>query len=741
MADWQNFAIQVPGKDLLEPLRNIMETLLVYLEVLKALLDTIKTFLIDFGNPIKALVQALLNLILELLNSLRVSGFFGYFDIPDPRIDPNFDKVYGGTAAFQYRFKQSLYDSRDLNRPQPRQGSTKSGFVIIMVQADRIYALLRHIKQLMRFFGRDFTSPRYEAPANFKALPVGDAGDPILAVASIFTTNIKAVELTWTLPSNTETPDPGFSDLVTKVASEFIPPSFLIERADIAPTRPLDTSSGNETSPVNVSVLQDPATTGIAEYDLTTEFTAQGLPGQRLKVRTGLRDDQGEPIIKFQRYTVISGLDVTNILGQLGKFRYIDTDVELGKTYYYRVRSYSGSLDVIGSGTSSSKVNWKAAKAPGNNPEQSGFSMVWPSTSDTDPVVMGKATAILPVSVPKVPPNFDVIEVLRRIFQSAFTLDFHQSLDPDAQFDQNGDPINDTPPSQIGRASIINVASQLAAFQSFPIVGELASLEASGTNITSPNEITGTPTELPWQNFSVKRQSSRLALSFGQAMLEAGEGVLLDFQNIVQGPFPAGVPDSEFLDSTKPPNVENMVFTLTTVDADGNVDQKGFQRYIDEYTDAICRKNLLAVIRFLLSFSGVGVPPDWISIQPLRDIIPWSGQIIYELLDAIQKLLNAFQGVLDEIKAFIDLIERKINALERFIEFLIQILNFIESLEVGAYILTATGIQGDVGEWANIVDTAGNQPPQNPGSYSAGVALAYVATDVAAFENAFNIIF
>lgn len=741
MADWQSFEIQVPGKDLLEPLRNIMETLLVYLEILKTLLDTIKTFLIDFGNPIKALVTALLNLIIELLNSLRVSGFFGYFDIPDPTTDPNFDRVFGGTAAFNYRFKQSLYDSKDLNRPQPRQGSTKSGFVLIVVQADTVFALLRLIKQLMRFFGRDFSSPRYEAPGNFKALPVGDSGDPILAVTSIFTTNIKAVELSWTLPSNIETPDPGFSDVVTKVANEFIPPSFLIERADIAPTRPLDTSSGDETNPINTAVLKDPSVTGSAEYDLTTEFTAQGSPGQRLKVRTGLRDDQGEPIIKFQRYTTITGLNVTNILGQLGRFRFIDTDVELGKTYYYRVRPYSGPLDVQNSGLSNSFVNWQAADPPGRNPELPGFTMKWPSTSSTDPIIMGKATAILAVAVPKVPPNFDVIEELRRIFQASFTLDFHLPLAADAQFDQNGDPINDTSPSQIGRSSIINIASSLASFQSFPIVGELAAFEAQGLNIQSPNEITGTPKELPWQNSSVKRQSSRLALSIGQAMLEAGENVLNDFRSLMTGPFPAGVPGSEFLDPTKTPNVENMVFFLTQVDADGNVDQKGFQRYVDEYTDAVCRKNLLAIVRFLLSFTGIGAPVDWISIQPLRDIIPWSGQIIYELIDAVQKLLNAFQGVIDEIKAFIDLIERKINALERFIEFLIQILNFIDSLQVGAFILNATGIQGDVGEWANIVDTAGNPPPQNPGGYSAGVALAYVAPNITAFENAFNIIF
>lgn len=741
MADWQSFEIQVPGKDLLEPVRNILETLLVYLEILKTLLDTIKTFLIDFGNPIKALVQALLGLIQELLNSLKVTGFFGYFDIPDPTRDPNFDSVYGGTAAFTDRFKQSLYDSKDLNRPQPRQGSTRSGFVLIVVEAETIFGLLRLVKQLMRFFGRDFSSPRYEAPGNFTALPVGDSGDPILAVTSLFTQEIEAIQLSWTLPSNTETPDPGFSDVVTKVAAEFIPPSFLIERADIAPTRPLNVSSGDSTSPVDLSVMRSPASTGIVEYDYLTEFTVQGSPGQRVKVRAGLKDDQDEPIIKFQRYTTITGVEIESILGQLGRFRYIDTDVEVGKTYYYRVRPYSGPLDVVNQGTDASYINWAQADPPGYNSELPGFTMRWPSTTSSDPIVMGKATAILPVTIPKVIPDFDVIEVLRRIFQTAFSLDFHLQLDPESEFDQNGNPINDTSPIQIGRSSILSIASSLAAFESFPIVGQLAALDAAGQSIVERNPITGEAIELPWQTATVRRQSSRLALSIGQAMLEGGEGVLVDFRGLMIGPFPSGVPSATFLDPAQPPNLQNLVFYLTQVDADGNVDQNGFSRYLEAYSDATVRKNVLAIIRFILNFTGVGAPVDWISIQPLRDIIPWSGQIIYELLDAIQKLLNAFQGVIDEIKAFIDLIVRKIDALERFIEFLIQILNFIDSLQVGAYILNATGIQGDVGEWANIVDTAGNPPPQRPGGYSSGVALAYVAPDIAAFEQAFNLIF
>jgi hypothetical protein len=763
VADWQAIVIQVPGKDFLEPVREVLETLLVYLEILKALLETIKTFLIDFGNPIKALVEALLALIQELLNALKVSGFFAYFDIPDPTIDPNFDSVFGGFDAFTERFKGSLYDTKDFNRPQPRQGSTKSGFVLLVVEAEAVFGLLKLIKQLMRFFGKDFSSPRYEAVGNFKALPVGDSGDPILAVTSIFTTEIEAIQLSWTLPSSQETPDPGFSDVVTKMAAEFVPPSFLVERSDVAPTRPLNASSGSEFSPINLAVLHDPDLTGVVEYDRTTEFTVQGFPGKRVKRREGLIDDQAEPIIKFNKYTLIDGVEVESILGQLGTFRYIDTDVEIGKTYFYRVRPYSGPLDLVELTNGQSFLNWAQADPPGFNPELGTFVMKWPSKDPEDPIIMGKPTAILSVTIPKTIPDFDVIEVLKRLFQTAFSLDFQLPLAEDAEFGDDGLPINNTSPIQVGRSSMMNLAGMLGAFQSFPIIGLLAGVEAVGpsipeedfenldtTNSTLEQDpITGRAVDMPWQKASVRRQSARLALAVAGALLEAGENALVSFRDYMQGPFPSGTPTTpELLQQGAPPslipspNLEKVIFSFTFVDEDDHTDVPTARRYVEGYADPIFRLNVLTVINFLKSFTLGGVPPDWISIVPLRDIIPWSAQIIYDILDAIQKLLNAFQGVIDEIRAFIDLLIRKIDAMERFIEFLIEILNFIDSLQVGAYILSATGITGDASEWANIVDSAGgDRPPSRPGGYSAGVAFGYVAIDVAAFEAAFNIIF
>jgi len=166
--------------------------------------------------------------------------------------------------------------------------------------------------------------------------------------------------------------------------------------------------------------------------------------------------------------------------------------------------------------------------------------------------------------------------------------------------------------------------------------------------------------------------------------------------------------------------------------------------YFGYQEDPELRLNVQAAILYIKSFTLGGVPPDWISISPLRDIIPWSADIIYKLLDAIDALLAAFAGVIDEIKAFIDLLIRKIEALEALIQVLIDILNFIESLAFSAYMLIVPSVSGDVTAWIEEIDNAGIEDlPERMSirDYSAGIGLAYVAADIAAFEAAFTIIF
>lgn len=356
---------------------------------------------------------------------------------------------------------------------------------------------------------------------------------------------------------------------------------------------------------------------------------------------------------------------------------------------------------------------------------------------------MGKPSGIVSATIPKDLEDFDVIETLKRLFQAAFSLDFHLAYEESVEFDSEGLPVAGTSPAQVGRNSLTNLAGPMAAFQSFPIINMLASGETVNESF-SPDPITGKSPQMPWQVYAVRKQSTRLADIVTSAMIEAGSDASIGFRDIMRGPYPRGTPDVPSLTSVLGAHgtVEELVYLLTKVSDDGSVDTDSVVRYEDSYSNALVRVNILVAIQYIKSFTLGGVPPNWISVVPLRDIVPWSGQMIYDLLDKIQALLDAFSGVMDEIRNFIALLERKIDALERFLQFLLDILNFIESLQVGAYVLSVPSVSGTAHDWANIVDGAGGtKPPLNAGGYSAGVALAYVASDISAFQAAFSIIF
>jgi len=747
MANWESFSIQLPGQDLLEPVRNVLETLLVFLEVLKTILETVKAFLIALLNPIEALVKALIALIETLFQALNQTGLYGYFDIPDPTKDPNFFKYVGGYQAFTGRFKGSLLDTRDPNRPQPISGATQSGFILIVADAVGPLGLLRLVKVLLQFFSRDFIQPRFAAPANVKVFPINANGSPITpqnsnpinSLARAFSLQANAVSASWTLGGGMRPPDPGFTGLSSVVANEFIPPQWLIERSS---------------TPINNEIDVGASGVGRVTAMVPTKHETRGNPGSFYSQKVHLTDDHGEPVIKFDTYqTLTLGDNNGNIfdtilngaIGELGFIQWFDTtNIQPDQTYYYRIRAFTGTLDLNGT-----QLNW--ATSPTIAPKTGKAYLPWPGQN----LVMGNPSGIFRVRVPKVLPNFDVIQNLTNLFLAAFSLNFMAPvtqpgqkdgtglpLTPDT-FDSSGNPTGSTPPWSIGKGSLTKYAGGVSGFFAQPELttvaeNEVISLLTQNTSIPTNN---GVELQQPWQNKLVRLQANRLAGTVGSAFLEQGLAATQGFQQVMQGPFPRGplVPTATKIVASS--NISQLVANITALDSDGNYDLDTFQAYIAAYKDPSCRKNILYAIQYVTNFLHGGVPPDWVRISILRDLIPWAGQLIYDLLAKIQALVDAFKGIFEEIAEFIDAIERKITVLEQFIEFLISILDFILSLSVGFYLLSVQS-SGDVFDWMSQIDNAtGTVPPSGPGGYSAGIALAYVVADPGPFVTAFNLIF
>lgn len=711
MSDWKALEIKIPGKDLLESVRGSMESLVLFLEVIKSLLEAIQIFLIDFPNPVRVLVEALLALVTQLFESLRRTGLYGYFDFPNPTEDPNFDRFKGGYQAFTERFKSSLYDSRDPFRPQPLAGSTQSGFTLIVADAETVFGLLKLVKILMRFFGKELSSAQYTAPANVKLFPIGAKDDPILRVANLFGADLQGLALEWSLATNQFPPDPGFTDLVATASSEFIPQKWLIERT----SRP--------EGPQIVSI------------EATTNY--QNRDGKPIKRQERVRDESGDLFRKFEDYIVIDASTATStyLLGQLGTFRYLDKNVDKQKVYHYRVRAFSGALDVSGT-----TLNLKAPEFDSNKNE---YIQRWPSSDASDPVIMGRPSPVMTGRIPNIPADVNLILALENIYKMAFSLGFHLPIPVGATFDSEGKNTGSTPPSDIGVGSMANVAGPLSQIKASYGTPEGVTFSSSGSvTKAEPDPVSGEYPNVVHNYFGVESYAAKLARATAMALYESGEG-LVSFRNLYKD-LVVPISGGKGYFNTSISSIEQMTTLFNTLPEDfpKSYDPKVYETNYFAYNDASTRLNLLRMVEFLKAFSLGGVKPDWVSVSLLQDVVPWTGKFLYEMMAKINGLVDAFQSSSNEIKAFIDLLVSKIDTLERFIQFLTEILNFLDSFSAGFYILSVPNTDQGLSGWVDAINTAGgSKPPSGPGGYTAGVGLAYVGTNVDAFASAFSLIF
>jgi len=158
VGDWATLKFEIPDfiKDIAAAINSVAEILITFLDIGLTVLRFVKSFLIAFLDPIKAIVEAILAQIRALIDALRKIG--AYLTSDYPLLTPPYPDLIGGYADFERRMIGKLTDRTDPTRPDTSgQIKTLAAFFYVSADFTEIQRLIETIKKILKFFNQTFT--------------------------------------------------------------------------------------------------------------------------------------------------------------------------------------------------------------------------------------------------------------------------------------------------------------------------------------------------------------------------------------------------------------------------------------------------------------------------------------------------------------------------------------------------------------------------------------------------------
>lgn len=214
-----------PVYDVIDAIDSVLAFMIAVLNIAQAILSVLKAFLVGLLDPIRAIVEFLIQTIRNIINDLRQLGVYMASD-KNLFVAPYSDLV-GGYEAYERRMLARLLDSTDPNRPN---FSTSSAVLALFayVSAEDAVFLIKLIFKIIAFFGDN--SPKrtrvYPSPTTPRALfgPYGTLNFTNLSKSLTNDAVPDSVSINWQMPvdGNILTPEPkGFLIHVSTVPDGF----------------------------------------------------------------------------------------------------------------------------------------------------------------------------------------------------------------------------------------------------------------------------------------------------------------------------------------------------------------------------------------------------------------------------------------------------------------------------------------------------------------------------------------
>ena len=195
----------------------VFEVINLTFDLINSALDFIASLLIDFTNPLKPIIEAIIALLNSFIADLRNFGWYLTYDrkgFEDPT-----KKLLGGYPAFESRLVEKLLDIGDPTRPNFSPESKVFAMTFFVgADASKLGAILAQIKKLLKLFlTLSGPSDKAAAPINVE---VGYYNDVVGEVQLPNKFKPDGVRVKWNLP-----PPPNTNKIMPK---SFILPDYFL---------------------------------------------------------------------------------------------------------------------------------------------------------------------------------------------------------------------------------------------------------------------------------------------------------------------------------------------------------------------------------------------------------------------------------------------------------------------------------------------------------------------------------